>query len=71
MFVYLGSAARSLTEATGEGAQKGPAERIFFWAGLVIAIAVAVLVTRIARKALHEAVSEEDDTSEGSGGTTE
>ena len=59
MYVYLGYAARrvaaSLTEATGGPAERTLAQQVFFWAGLAIAIAVAALVTRIARRALREA----------------
>jgi uncharacterized membrane protein YdjX (TVP38/TMEM64 family) len=55
MFVYIGSGLRSLADAAAGNAQPPPAQRIFFWAGLVVAVGVAVLVTRIARRALKEA----------------
>ena len=45
----------ALTEATAGPAEQTPAQKIFFWAGLVVAIVVAVFVTRIARRALREA----------------
>ncbi len=68
--------AATVAEAT-KGPQDKTAERIFFWVGLVIAIGVAVFVTRVARNALREAAPEaaemteeteetEQDNSEGS-----
>jgi uncharacterized membrane protein YdjX (TVP38/TMEM64 family) len=58
MFVYLGSAFKSLAEVTA-GREKTAAEHIFFWAGLAVAIIVAVFVTRVARKALKSATADE------------
>ena len=55
MYVYFGSAARSLAEVTAGKVQGGIAGQIFFWAGLVATIAVALFVTRIARKSLKNA----------------
>jgi len=64
MYVYLGHATRavtqSLTDATAGPAQRGTAEQIFFWVGLAVAIAVAVFVTRIARRALQQAAPKAD-----------
>ena len=53
MYVYIGSGLRSLADAAAGGGQQSPAQRIFFWAGLAVAVAVAVLVVRIARRALQ------------------
>jgi uncharacterized membrane protein YdjX (TVP38/TMEM64 family) len=58
MYVYLGATLNELAAAAAGTVEGGTAQRIFFWVGLAIAIGVAVLVTRIARKALHEAVAE-------------
>jgi len=55
MYVYFGSAARSLAEVTAGKVQGGIAGQIFFWVGLVATIAVALFVTRIARKSLKNA----------------
>ncbi len=55
MYVYFGSAARSLAEVTAGNVQGGIAGQIFFWVGLVATIAVALFVTRIARKSLKNA----------------
>ena len=54
MYVYIGSGLRSLADAAAGGARQTVAQRIFFWAGLVVAVAVAALVTRIARRALSK-----------------
>ncbi len=54
MYVYIGSAARSLADAAAGGGPRPAAQQIFFWAGLGIAVVVALLVTRIARRALRE-----------------
>ena len=56
MYVYLGSAARSLTEVAAGEVSGGGAQRAFFWIGLAATLIVVVLVTRIARKAVREAV---------------
>jgi uncharacterized membrane protein YdjX (TVP38/TMEM64 family) len=77
MYVYLGHAMRrvaaTVAEATQKGAQKNTtAQQVFFWVGLVIAVGVAVFVTRVARKALREAapeaaeMAEEADTAQDS-----
>jgi uncharacterized membrane protein YdjX (TVP38/TMEM64 family) len=55
VYVYIGSAARSLADAAVGGGPKSPAQRILFWGGLVIAVAVGVLIVRIARRALRQA----------------
>ncbi len=65
MYVYIGHAARSVAEGTLRDATCGPAEQtmaqqVFLWAGLVVAVVVAVFITRLARKALKEAALEAD-----------
>jgi uncharacterized membrane protein YdjX (TVP38/TMEM64 family) len=55
LYVYIGSAARSLADAAVGGGAQPAAQRIFFWGGLVIAAAAAVLIVRIARRALRQA----------------
>jgi uncharacterized membrane protein YdjX (TVP38/TMEM64 family) len=52
MYVYLGSAARSLTEVAAGQVDSDAAGRVFFWVGLAATIAVVVLVTRIAARSL-------------------
>ena len=56
MYVYFGAGLRSITEAATGEVETGIAGRIFFWAGLVLAIAIAVFITRIARNALKQHV---------------
>ncbi len=60
MYVYFGSAARSLTEVATGQVEGGIAGRILFWVGLVATIIVVVFVTRVARRALREAVAQEE-----------
>jgi len=60
MYVYLGSGLRDLADALSGKTGGGTSERIFFWIGLAITIAVAVFVTRIARRALKTAVEKEE-----------
>ena len=57
MFVYFGTAARSLTEIAAGDSQDQLTTRIFLVLGLIVAIAVVVFVTHVARKALHQAVN--------------
>ena len=60
MFVYFGKAAKSLTEIAAGQSQDRLAARIFLVLGLIVAIGVVVLVTHVARKALHQAVAQSD-----------
>jgi len=55
MYTYFGSAARSLAEVAAGKVEGGLGAQIFFWLGLVATALVAALVTRIARRSLHEA----------------
>jgi pyruvate/2-oxoglutarate dehydrogenase complex dihydrolipoamide dehydrogenase (E3) component/uncharacterized membrane protein YdjX (TVP38/TMEM64 family) len=55
MYVYFGSAARSLTEVVAGKVQGGVAGQAFFWLGLAATIVVALSVTRLARRSLREA----------------
>lgn len=54
LYVYLGSAAQSLAAAAAGDVPKTPAEQIFFWVGLGLALVVVVFVTKVARKALQD-----------------
>ena len=56
MYVYFGAGLRSLADVAAGQVEKGAAGRIFFWLGLVATIVVTVFVTRVARKALKNAV---------------
>jgi uncharacterized membrane protein YdjX (TVP38/TMEM64 family) len=60
MFVYFGAAAGSLAEVAAGQVEGGAAQRIFFWVGLVVTLCVAAVVTRIARRALRQAMAEEE-----------
>jgi uncharacterized membrane protein YdjX (TVP38/TMEM64 family) len=66
MFVYFGAAAGSLAEVAAGKVEGGFAQRIFFFIGLAVTVAVAAVVTRIARQALREAIAE--DTPERAAG---
>jgi len=55
MYVYLGSAARSLADAAAGQVEGGLGGKIFFWMGLAATAAVVALVTRIAQKSFKEA----------------
>lgn len=58
MYVYFGTGLRNLADAAAGKVETGIAGRIFFWLGLAVAIVVTVFVTRLARKALKQAVPE-------------
>ena len=58
LYVYLGTAGRSLTEIASGEAQSNWATRIFLLVGLLVAIVVVFFVTRVARKALAEAMGD-------------
>jgi len=56
MYVYIGSAAKGLAElATGQ-VQEGPLQTVLFFVGLAATVVLTVLITRIARKALNNAI---------------
>ena len=57
LYVYLGSLVTSVTQLTsGQRPDSGPWGRVLFWGGLVATVAVTVLITRIARRALDSAL---------------
>jgi uncharacterized membrane protein YdjX (TVP38/TMEM64 family) len=58
MYVYLGSLVTSVTELASGRASGGTAEKLFYFAGLVVTILVTVYVTRVARRALAAATHE-------------
>lgn len=64
MYVYFGSAMEQIAQVLAGEAKGGLAERIFFWVGLAVAVAVAFFVTHVARRALKRAVPKAaaDDT---------
>jgi len=61
MYVYFGAGLRSLADVAAGNVEKNAAGRLFFWLGLAATIAVTVFVTRIARKALRQAVGQGGD----------
>jgi uncharacterized membrane protein YdjX (TVP38/TMEM64 family) len=56
-YVYIGSGLRSLAEVAAGQTEGGWVQRVFFWGGMVATVVVMVVVTRIAQKALKQAVS--------------
>lgn len=56
MYVYLGSLVTSAAEIAGGSREKSPAELALYGLGLLATVSVTVYVTRIARRALREAV---------------
>jgi uncharacterized membrane protein YdjX (TVP38/TMEM64 family) len=56
MYVYLGSAAKSMAELATGNVRGGALQTALFFVGLVATVAVTVLVTRVARKALTDAI---------------
>jgi uncharacterized membrane protein YdjX (TVP38/TMEM64 family) len=57
MYVYLGSALKSLTDVAAGSPKGGTLQTVFFVAGLVMTVVATVVVTRVARRALNEAVA--------------
>ena len=57
MYVYIGSSLRETLESVAQIAgerEKTLGERIFFWVGLAVTLAVVVYVTRVARRVLSQ-----------------
>ena len=72
MYVYLGSALKSLADvATGVPKEGGTPQTVFFVAGLAMTIVATIVITRLATRALNEAVAEQrtaaEDEAMGSG----
>ncbi|MFY7801898.1 MAG: TVP38/TMEM64 family protein [Limnoraphis robusta] len=59
MYVYIGSLAGELATLGVEGRSKTTGEWILYGVGLMATVAVTVYVTKIARQALNEKISEE------------
>ena len=57
MYVYLGSALKSLADVAAGAPKGGTPQTAFFVAGLVMTVIATVVVTRVARRALSEAVA--------------
>ena len=55
-YCYIGSGLRSLTEVASGQSGGGWVQRAFFWGGLAATILVVVVVTRIAQKAMKQAI---------------
>lgn len=60
MYVYLGSALKSLAEVATGSPEGGMSQKVFFAVGLVMTIVATVVITRVARRALNEAVAEQN-----------
>ncbi|HET6883347.1 MAG TPA: hypothetical protein VFI31_24570, partial [Pirellulales bacterium] len=52
LYVYLGSTAQSIADATAGNYQRGSAQTLLFAVGLVATILLAVVATRSARSAM-------------------
>jgi uncharacterized membrane protein YdjX (TVP38/TMEM64 family) len=56
LYVYLGSTVREIADLAAGNLERTPAQTVFFWTGLAAAVLVTILVTRVARTALRQAV---------------
>ncbi len=66
MYVYLGSLAKSLSAVGADCAdcERSPLQWALYAVGLVATVAVTVVITRVARRALGQALPTEDETKE-------
>lgn len=62
MYVYFGAGLRSLAELSTGKVETGTAGRVFFVAGLIATVVVTIFVTRLARRALKQAVPKGNHT---------
>jgi uncharacterized membrane protein YdjX (TVP38/TMEM64 family) len=58
LYVYLGSAAKSLADLAAGRIERTPAQGVLFAAGLFATVIVTVYVARLARRELKKAVGE-------------
>ncbi len=61
MYVYLGSLITSVSELAAGRASGGAAQQVVYFGGLAATVAVTLYVTRVARRALADAATEEGD----------
>ncbi len=71
MYVYLGTSLKSLTEVAAGEVEGGTAMNVLFYVGLAATVAVTLLVTRMAKRALRDAVEVPDPTTPAAGGGQE
>jgi uncharacterized membrane protein YdjX (TVP38/TMEM64 family) len=62
MYVYFGAGLRSLAELSTGKVETGTAGRVFFVAGLIATVVVTIFVTRLARRALKQAIPKGNHT---------
>jgi len=62
LYVYIGTAIGSLANLGAGGRERSTAEWIFYGVGFLATLAVTVVITKIARKALAEAIEEKPET---------
>lgn len=60
LYVYYGTVAGSLASAAGGKTERGPEYWVTLGIGLAATIAVTTVITRLARRALRQAIGEED-----------
>ena len=65
MYVYFGAGLRSLAALSTGKVETGTAGQAFFIVGLIVTVAVTVFVTRLARRALKQAVPGTQNTGSG------
>ncbi|MCA9245679.1 MAG: TVP38/TMEM64 family protein [Planctomycetales bacterium] len=56
MYVYLGSAVRNLADLFRDGAPRNAGQNVLFYVGLAATVIVTIVVTRIAKRTLGEAI---------------
>ncbi len=59
-YVYIGSGMRELTKEAVGSVEGGWVQRVFFWGGMVATLMVMVVVTRIASRAMKQAIPQTD-----------
>jgi uncharacterized membrane protein YdjX (TVP38/TMEM64 family) len=61
LYAYVGSTVGALADIVAGNVEQSPAQQIFFYLGLVATLAVTLFITRIAKRALAEAVPGESE----------
>ncbi|NNE09369.1 MAG: TVP38/TMEM64 family protein [Gemmatimonadetes bacterium] len=60
MYVYLGSAAKNISDLFAGNVEGGAGQQVLFAAGLLATVIVTVFVTRISKRALNEAIRRDE-----------
>lgn len=61
MYIYFGVAAKNIAEIIAGEATMSTPQKVFLWVGLLVTIVVVIFVTRLAKRAIMNAMADSED----------